>query len=87
MAKSVGMADRETPEMPLPSAFTIAETAALGELLKFPVAGEPRLIAPGGGLSAPVLVLDSERTADGRTGQVVDPHDSLVGIITAFDLL
>lgn len=60
MPKGVGVAISETSEMPLPSALMIIDTASIGELLRLKPPGETGT-ARGGGLSAPVLVLDSGR--------------------------
>ncbi len=87
MAKSVQKAIAECQEMPLAKALSILDTASISELLKLSPLGESGVFRADGGLSAPVLVFDSERVARREAGETVNPHDLLVGIITAFDLL
>ena len=87
LGKCVQKGIEESPEMPLATALTILDTSSISDLLKLSPIDERGVHRPDGALSAPILVLDSERLCRMEAGQEGDPRELLVGIITAFDLL
>jgi hypothetical protein len=81
-AKCIAKAVEESPELPLPDAWTAKDTDPINDLFKPSPKGEGIVLDAG-----LILVLDSGRATQSGQHDECQVRDLLVGVITAFDLL